>query len=201
MADDWTGYPIGFQPPAFDPWHLEGWGWLDPKVISDPSQIYDGQGRPGERASPAATASTAASRSSCPTAQVPLPVQPWQGKYEWWGGKENLTNGMMTTAAPIAIPAGGATLSFALAYDIEEQWDWLWVQASDDGGHLEDADQRPHHVHPPPRVDRRPVRVPRGPVRGRHRRVHRRQREFPARRETFNLAAFAGKSICSASGT
>lgn len=26
MADDWTGYPIGFQPPALDPYHLDQWG-------------------------------------------------------------------------------------------------------------------------------------------------------------------------------
>ena len=67
MADDWTGYPIGFEPPAVDPWHLDRWGWLNPMVITDPSQVYTvnlGQAS----TSPAATASTAASRSSCPTA-------------------------------------------------------------------------------------------------------------------------------------
>ena len=40
QADDWTGYPIGFEPPAPDPWHLDNWGWLDPKVITDTTQVY-----------------------------------------------------------------------------------------------------------------------------------------------------------------
>jgi hypothetical protein len=40
----------------------------------------------------------------------------------------------MTLRNPIAIPSSGSTLSVALAYRTEEQWDWLWVQASDDGG-------------------------------------------------------------------
>ena len=41
MADDWTGYPIGFEPPAMDPWHLDNWGWLDPLVITDASKVYE----------------------------------------------------------------------------------------------------------------------------------------------------------------
>ena len=40
QADDWTGYPIGFEPPAPDPWHLDNWGWLAPKVITDTTQVY-----------------------------------------------------------------------------------------------------------------------------------------------------------------
>ena len=55
-----------------------------------------------------------------PDGVSPLPVPIWQGDYYWWGGKEDLANAMMTTVAPVAIPAGGATLSFDLAYDIED---------------------------------------------------------------------------------
>ena len=40
MADDWTGYPIGFQPPALDPYHLDFLGWLNPYVVSDSSMIH-----------------------------------------------------------------------------------------------------------------------------------------------------------------
>ncbi len=39
----------------------------------------------------------------------------------------------MTTKEPIAIPAGGATFSFDAAYGIETEWDFMWVQASEDG--------------------------------------------------------------------
>ena len=49
QADDWTGYPIGFEPPAPDPWHLDNWGWLNPLVITDTSQGLHGHARPGQR--------------------------------------------------------------------------------------------------------------------------------------------------------
>jgi hypothetical protein len=41
----------------------------------------------------------------------------------------------MTTKDPVSLTAGSnITLSFDLVYDIEDQWDYLWVQVSDDGG-------------------------------------------------------------------
>jgi immune inhibitor A len=41
----------------------------------------------------------------------------------------------MTTKNPIAVTGGPtATLSFDLAYGIETEWDFMWVQASMDGG-------------------------------------------------------------------
>jgi immune inhibitor A len=130
MADDWTGYPIGFQPPALDPYHLDFLGWLNPYVVSDSSMIHT-----------VTVVQTSKSPSSgyrgvkIPLSDgvVPLPVQP-TGSYQWWGGKEQLVNAMMTTRNAISIPGGGATLSFSLAYAIEEGWDFLWVQVSMDNG-------------------------------------------------------------------
>ncbi len=122
--------------------------------------------------SPAVTASTAGSRSSC-RRSVSAAGARWQGENYWWGGKADQANAMMTTAAPIAIPAGGASLSFDLVYDIEDQWDFLWVQASEDGDDLEDPDQRQYPVHPRRGLDRRPVRVPGGSVCGGDRRPDR----------------------------
>ena len=132
MADSWTGYPIGFQAQAVDPMHLDWWGWLDPMTISDPSQEYTV--KLGQASNfPGGDGVYRAAKIELPDGVLPLPVPVWQGDYYWWGGQEDLANGTMTTAAPIAIPAGGATLSFDLAYDIEEEWDFLWVQASTDG--------------------------------------------------------------------
>ncbi len=132
MADDWTGYPIGFEPPAPDPWHLDNWGWLNPKVITDSSQVYTVV--VGQASSfPGGTDVYRGAKIQLPTGAVPFAVPVWQGSYYWWGGKENLANGMMTTKNPIAIPSG-ATLSFDLVYDLEPDWDFLWVQASDDAG-------------------------------------------------------------------
>ena len=198
QADDWTGYPIGFQPPAVDPWHLDWWGWLDPMVITDPSQVYTvtvGQASDfpgGDRAS------TAASRSSCPTGRRHLPVPVWQGDSVLVGRQgRTLANAMMTTNAPIAIPAGGATLSFDLVYDIEEEWDFLWVQASEDGTTWTTlTNANTSCAHDPGWIGEA-IRLPGGSVRRRHRRLHGLQRRAcpNPEPETFDLAAFAGKNI------
>lgn len=142
QADDWTGYPIGFQPPAPDPMHLDWWGWLQPKTIIDPSQSYVvtiGQASqfPGASAAggPDGGGMYRGVKIVLPNGNAPLPVKPWQGNYYWWGGKEDLGNAAMTTRNPIALTGGTtATLTFETAYGIETEWDFMWVQASTDGG-------------------------------------------------------------------
>jgi immune inhibitor A len=132
QSDDWTGYPIGYQPPSPDPWHLDRWGWLNPLVVDDPSQEY--VVKIGQASNfPNQPDMVRGVKITLPDGRIPLAVQPL-GSYEWWGGKADETNSMMTLKNPIAIPAGGATLEFSLAYGIETAWDFLWVQASDDGG-------------------------------------------------------------------
>ena len=132
MADDWTGYPIGFEPPAIDAWHLDRWGWLNPLVITDTSQTYEftlGQASRFETTG----AEYRGAKIELPDGVLDLAAPIWQGDYYWWGGKENLANAMMTTQAPIEVTEG-MTLSFDLAYDIEGGgWDFLWVQVSEDG--------------------------------------------------------------------
>lgn len=132
MADDWTGYPIGFEPPSMDPMHLDWWGWLKPLTITDPEQTYTFKLAQTSRF-PGGEGVYRGAKIELPAGELPLPVEPWQGSHYFWGGAEDLSNGQMVTKAPIAIPAGGATLSFDLVYDIEEQWDFMWVQASEDG--------------------------------------------------------------------
>lgn len=138
MCDDWTGYPIGYLPPALDPWHLDNWGWLEPYVVNDPTTVHTvtvGQAS----AFPGGAGVYRGVRIPLKDQEDPLPVTP-NGSYCWWGGAEDLTNSGMMLASPVAIPAGGATLSFNLAWDIEwkedEQkgWDFLWIQVSKDAG-------------------------------------------------------------------
>ena len=137
QADDWTGYPIGFEPPAPDPWHLDNWGWLEPKVITDTTQVYTvtlGQASYFDTNTAAGTVYRGV-KIPLPAGAVPLPVPVWQGSNYWWGGKADETNSAMTTAQPISLPVGGAyTLTFDIAYGIETEWDFLWVQVSTDSG-------------------------------------------------------------------
>lgn len=134
MSDDWTGFPIGYLPPSLDPWHLYNFGWLDPLVITDPTQVYyTTVGQASEF--PGGVDVYRGVKIQLPEGAAPLPVTPWQGSWYWFGGHESLANGMMTLANPIALGAGSsAALTFDLAYDLEDQWDFLWVQASTDLG-------------------------------------------------------------------
>jgi immune inhibitor A len=139
MADDWTGYPIGFEPPAPDPWHLDNWGWLNPYVITDTSKVYTVTlGQASEFSSIGSAVLPNAYRGGkivLPTGHVPQPVEPWQGSYYWWGGKDNLANASMTTKNPISLTAGSqVTLTFDTVYGIETEWDFMWVQVSTDNG-------------------------------------------------------------------
>jgi immune inhibitor A len=134
-ADDWTGYPIGFEPPAPDPWHLDNWGWLNPMLITDTSKTYEftvGQASYFNTI-PNNSGVYRGAKIQLPNGRAPLAVQPI-GNWEWWGGKDDLLNSSMTTKNPTTVPSTGATLVFSTAYGIETEWDFLWVQASTDGG-------------------------------------------------------------------
>jgi immune inhibitor A len=135
MGDYWTGYPLGFQPPALDPWHLDNWGWLNPLAISDTGKVYTVTLGQASRFNDK-TASGQIYRGvkiELPPGHAPLPVLLWEGKHYWWGGKQDLADATMTSRQEVAIPASGATLSFETAYSIEDGYDFMWVQVSTDG--------------------------------------------------------------------
>ncbi len=134
MADDWTGYPIGYEPPAQDPMHLDWWGWLNPMVVTDTSKVYEATIGQASRY-PDEKGMVRSVRIDLPTGEIPQPVPVWSGNNYWWGGKGDLMNSRMTTSSPINLTGATAPkLSFDLVYDIEDQWDYMWVQASKDGG-------------------------------------------------------------------
>ena len=57
--------------------------------------------------------------------------EPYSGSYEWYSGMgDNLNN---TLTQEFSLPAG-AQLTFQTWYDIEENWDYGYVEASTDGG-------------------------------------------------------------------
>jgi len=57
--------------------------------------------------------------------------EPYSGSYEWYSGMgDNLNN---TLTQEFSLPAG-AQLTFQTWYDIEQDWDYGYVEASTDGG-------------------------------------------------------------------
>lgn len=132
MADDWGGgWPDSAVPPGLDPWHKYLLGWNDPvvlDVLSPETTVTLGQ-------SAMLPAGTQDSVIVNLPAQIEQPVVPAQGSNMWWGGKTNMRDAQLTTAAPLDLSgATSATLTFKTLYDIEEGWDFGFVQVSTDGG-------------------------------------------------------------------
>jgi immune inhibitor A len=67
------------------------------------------------------------------TVQKVLPVETPEGKYYVWSNRGDESD--MTLTRAFDLPAGGgATLEFDLWYDIEEDWDYVYLEASVDDG-------------------------------------------------------------------
>ena len=61
-------------------------------------------------------------------------VVPPEGTHAWYGGKgDEMDNGLRRTV-DLSAAAGPITLSFQTWFDIEEDWDYGFVQVSTDGG-------------------------------------------------------------------
>ena len=196
-ADDWTGYPIGFEPPAVDPWHLDNWGWLEPMVITDSAQVYTvtiGQASrfPGEEGM------YRGAKIVLPEGNIPLPVQPMAGGLLLVGRQGGCGQRHDDHCGPDRHPrrCGEAALSFDLAYEIEAEWDFLGPGLGGWHHELGFPDQRQHPVRARSGLDWRAVWLPRRPVRRRAWEASTVQRGL-ARFETqeFDLSAYAGKSI------
>jgi len=132
MADDWAGgWPYSAVPPGLDPWHKYLLGWNDPVVLntmSPETEVTVGQAC----APPDGTADSVL--INLPP-QIEQPIQPASGSYMWWGGKEVYLDAKLTLATPLDLTdATTVTLSFKTFYDIEEGWDFGFVQVSTDGG-------------------------------------------------------------------
>jgi immune inhibitor A len=132
MADDWTGNPIGSMPSMFDPMHLDWWGWLEPLVITDPTQEYTVTlGQASEF--PADTGAHRGVRIDLPDGKRTHPVKP-NGQSYYWSGKTNMAVGRMTQMYAATLPPDSkAALVFQMAHDLEFEWDFLHVQVSTDG--------------------------------------------------------------------
>lgn len=63
-----------------------------------------------------------------------LPVDAYSGKYAFWSNKGDESDMTLTRAFDLTGITGPLTLNYRTWYDIEEGWDYAYLQASTDGG-------------------------------------------------------------------
>ncbi len=63
-----------------------------------------------------------------------LPVDAYSGKYAFWSNKGDESDMTLTREFDFSGVSGPLTLSYRTWYDIEEGWDYAYLQASTDGG-------------------------------------------------------------------
>jgi len=131
MADDWGGgWPQSAVPPGLDPWHKYLLGWTDPVVLNTMSPVTEVT--VGQACIPPEGTEDAVLINLPP--QIEQPVPPASGEYMWWSGKENWLDAKLTLTAPLDLTgAMSPTLTFKTFYDIEEGWDFGFIQVSTDG--------------------------------------------------------------------
>ncbi len=64
-----------------------------------------------------------------------LPVDPYSGKYAFWSNKGDESDMTLTREFDFSTLSGPITLTFRTWYDIEENYDYLYLEASVDGEH------------------------------------------------------------------
>jgi immune inhibitor A len=132
MADDWGGgWPQSAVPPGLDPWHKYLLGWNDPVVLNTMSSMTEVM--VGQACMPPEGTDDSVLINLPP--QIEQPIPPAGGEYMWYSGADNWLDAKLTMAAPLDFTdAVSPTLTFNTFYDIEEGWDFGFVQASTDGG-------------------------------------------------------------------
>lgn len=121
---------IGNKPVDFNAWDKWQLGWLDPLQV-DPlkngkSEIKLG---PAEASTKKAQAVFAKLPSVTKTIKVGVPTS---GTHAWYSGMGDDYKAALSRT--VAVPAGGATLSYKTWYEAELDYDYAFVQASLDGG-------------------------------------------------------------------
>lgn len=136
-SGSWTGKPLGIKPAPMSPWarwtlgRIWGGQWVNPTEINYEDITKDGMLFKLDQ--------TTSVGNNNQVIKVNLPnklkimTSPYEGQYEWYGGKgDEIDNTIYTN---LSIPeASTVTLDFQAWFNIEEDWDFGFVQVSTDGG-------------------------------------------------------------------
>lgn len=136
-SGSWLGVPAQTQPSGMSAWAKYAIGWMNPGVnlaVTNLATLAIGpQDFVLEQAERwAGTGTLNGLRISLPPKAFFVNA-PYSGVYEWFGGKADEIDTNLVRTVDLTGKTS-ASLSFATWYDIEEQWDFGFVQVSTDGG-------------------------------------------------------------------
>lgn len=136
-SGSWTGKPLGTKPAPMSPWGrwilgmIWGGRWVQPTSVNYSDITKDGIAFRLDQ-----TTSVGANNQ---VIKVNLPekpkimTSPYEGSYEWYGGKGDEIDHTMRTILDLT-NCTNVSLDFWTWYNIEEDWDFGFVQVSTDGG-------------------------------------------------------------------
>ncbi|SFC23050.1 immune inhibitor A [Bacillus sp. OV322] len=137
-SGSWAGKIPGAEPTGFSPWAKSyfqstmGGNWTNPTVVDLADVTKKGTSFLLDQANSPNGQNQQAVQVNLPQKKTPINT-PAAGTYEYWGGqKDEMDNSMVTNVDLTGKKS--ATLTFDAWYDMEEQWDYAFVQVSEDGG-------------------------------------------------------------------
>jgi immune inhibitor A len=137
-AGSWAGKIPGSEPTGFSPWAKQyfqstlGGKWTAPTAVNWEDVSTKGTQFLLDQANSPLGKNNQAIRVNLPKKKTPVNT-PASGSFEFWGGQKDEMDTNMVTDVDLT-EKNSATLTFDAWYDIEEQWDFAFVQVSNDDG-------------------------------------------------------------------
>jgi immune inhibitor A len=132
-SGSWLGrqWGIGTKPAPMNVWDKYALGFITPKTVA--------RGKTATvKLQPAAVgdAKAVGVKIELPKRKHVIQLSGKDGAMEWYSDFGNNLDNTLTTTAAVAVPAGSATLTMRTWYDIEQDYDYGYVNvSSDDGAH------------------------------------------------------------------
>lgn len=133
-SGSWTGKPLGTMPSPLSPWARIALGWATPTVVNYDDITDEGIAIKLDEAT------SKGENSQVVRVDLPNKVKeintPYEGSYSWYGGRGDEIDTTLKTNVDFSGYAAGSDLKldFWTWYDIEESWDFGFVQISEDNG-------------------------------------------------------------------
>ncbi|WHY65252.1 immune inhibitor A domain-containing protein [Neobacillus sp. SuZ13] len=137
-SGSWAGKVPGTEPTGFSPYAKQyfqatlGGKWTDPTVVNLEDVTSKGTQFLLDQANSPLGKNNQAIRVNLPQKKKHL-LDPFAGKFSFWGGTGDESDNNMITSVDLTGKTS-ATLDFDAFYKIENEWDYAFVQVSEDNG-------------------------------------------------------------------